>query len=143
MIMKKEKLNKSEKKNSAEVLAEILAYLKTNTKALSESIGLSSPQRMYNITYGTAGFSKDIANKIIRKHPELNISFILSGEGQILDVSKQKAEAKKSSVSVGRDNNGTVNHSGDFEKIIKAMDKQLSEKDKQIRELLAIIKSKK
>ena len=73
---------------ATEVLDSIISHLQTNMKALSETIGLSSPQRIYNISYGKGGFSKDIANKIVQKYPELNILFILNGEGDMLKTSQ-------------------------------------------------------
>lgn len=63
---------------------ELKKYLKKSANAISKELGLSSPQIFYDIKAGKCGISKDLAAKIQEKYFNINISWLLTGEGEML-----------------------------------------------------------
>ena len=54
-------------------------------KALAKDLGLTTPQMLYDIKSGkVAGFSTRLANKILLVYPEVNQTWLLTGEGEML-----------------------------------------------------------
>ena len=66
----------------SERLKEIIKSSKMSTKAFSESIGLKTPQILYDILKDRNGISKDVAKAIQAKCLHYNFAWIISGEGE-------------------------------------------------------------
>ena len=82
-----------------EIISKLLNYSELNAKQFAEKIGLERPQAIYDIQKGkTKSISQNMANKILSAFPELNKSWLLSGEGNML----------KNNVNVGGENTGVV-----------------------------------
>lgn len=78
-------------------LNNILVYTKLNPKSFSEKIGLARPQAIYDIQKGkTKNFSHAMINKIISVFPEFNKSWLLTGEGEMLQTLKLISDNKMS-----------------------------------------------
>ncbi len=77
--------------NSQKILDELLKYLKISANKLSTEIGLSANTAIYHVKNGRNGISSDLANKIIERYPEINYSWLLTGEGSM----KKNAEVGK------------------------------------------------
>gem|GEM_PF-1118846 len=133
-----------------EIISKLLNYSELNAKQFAEKIGLERPQAIYDIQKGkTKSISPSMANKILSAFPELNKSWLLSGEGNML----------KNNVNVGGDNTGVVvngdntnspidnrHYYSDSPDVLKAqielLDERIKEKDAQIKEKDAQIKEK-
>jgi len=69
----------------SEILNKVLEYTGLNAKTFSEAIGLERPQAIYDIQKGkTKAISQTMAIKIISVFPEFNKSWLLTGEGEML-----------------------------------------------------------
>lgn len=67
---------------SKEIIDRILQIKGLNTKSFSEKIGLDRPQAIYDIQKGkTKNISAQIANKILSVFPDINKTWLLTGEG--------------------------------------------------------------
>ena len=133
-----------------EIISKLLNYSELNAKQFAEKIGLERPQAIYDIQKGkTKSISQNMANKILSAFPELNKSWLLSGEGNML----------KNNVNVGGENTGVVvngdntnspidnrHYYSDSPDVLKAqielLDERIKEKDAQIKEKDAQIKEK-
>lgn len=79
----------------AYVLNKLLEYSKLNGKSFSEKIGLIRPQAIYDIQNGkTQNISVSMANKIISAFPEVNKSWLLTGDGEMLIKPEDKIAEK-------------------------------------------------
>jgi plasmid maintenance system antidote protein VapI len=68
-----------------EILNKLLEHIGLNAKSFSEKIGLDRPQAIYDIQKGkTKSISPSMAIKINSVYPEVNKSWLLSGEGPML-----------------------------------------------------------
>lgn len=68
--------------NAQERIAKLLEIYQLNAKVFSEKLGFDRPQVIYDILNGkTKGISEKMAIKIISAFPEVNKSWLLSGEG--------------------------------------------------------------
>ena len=77
------------------VLNKLLEYSKLNGKSFSEKIGLIRPQAIYDIQSGkTQNISVSMANKIISAFPEINKSWLLTGDGEMLIKPEDKIAEK-------------------------------------------------
>lgn len=128
-----------------ERIIELLKWLNISARELSKQLNLRSPQIFYDIKAGKCGISKELAAKIQERYLNINKSWLLTGEGEMF-VQPQTA-------------NNTINNSGDFcENVIggdlkqqlaeliniqKKFQDMISVKDKQINELIEILKDKK
>lgn len=82
--------------SGTEILYRLLKYSGLNTKSLSEKIGLDRPQALYDIQKGkTKAISQLMARKIVSEFPELNIEWILTGEGEMLKTESKTIDAAK------------------------------------------------
>ena len=71
--------------DGANIMGKILKYTKLNASSLAGRIGLSTPQRIYDILKGkTKRISPELANKIISSFPEINQTWLLTGVGNML-----------------------------------------------------------
>ena len=67
-----------------EVIEEILNYTGYNRLQLSKELNLNSAQIFYDIKSGKCGISKELAKRIKDKFLNLNISWILTGKGDMM-----------------------------------------------------------
>lgn len=80
----------------AYVLNKLLEYSKLNGKSFSEKIGLIRPQAIYDIQNGkTQNISVSMANKIISVFPEVNKSWLFTGDGEMLIRPEDKITEKR------------------------------------------------
>lgn len=80
----------------AYVLNKLLEYSKLNGKSFSEKIGLIRPQAIYDIQNGkTQNISVSMANKIIFAFPEVNKSWLFTGDGEMLIRPEDKITEKR------------------------------------------------
>ncbi len=71
--------------SGADIICKILTQYQLNPKSFSERIGLERPQAIYDIQSGkTKNISSKMADKIISAFPEIDRSWLLTGEGNIL-----------------------------------------------------------
>ena len=75
-----------EKKIAIKIFNELLDELKMNPKQLSEAIGKSRPQWAYDVLNEdkNVGISKNAAELICKKFPQINKSYLLTGDGTML-----------------------------------------------------------
>lgn len=82
-----------------EVIIKLLDYSKLNVKQFSEKLGMKRGQAIYDIMSGkTRRISEKLANQIISEFPEINRSWLLTGEGEMLK--NTSAVAENHSVSI-------------------------------------------
>lgn len=87
----------------AYVLNKLLEYSKLNGKSFSEKIGLIRPQAIYDIQNGkTQNISVSMANKIISAFPEVNKSWLFTGDGEMLIRPEDKITEKRGIVYIFR-----------------------------------------
>lgn len=79
------------KERTIEIMKEVLHYVKIDRIEFSSRIGESSAQWIADILNikKKVGISKDKAKKICEAYPEINMSYLLTGEGEML---KEKQE---------------------------------------------------
>lgn len=70
--------------SGADILRMILSNENMTASTLSNKLGYSSPQLLYNISKGiTKGISPALSNRIVKAFPHYNRSWLLSGEGDM------------------------------------------------------------
>lgn len=80
----------------------VIEYYKMSTNKFAEYIGLKSAQNLYDVLKGRNGISKDLSEKIKALCVNVNISWLLTGEGEMLKNTSetiQKTEVKDISES--------------------------------------------
>ena len=70
--------------SDAQRIQNLLEYTRLNGKNFAIRIGLSHPDSIYHILRGRNGISDKMAERIIMAFPEVNRSWLLSGEGEML-----------------------------------------------------------
>ncbi|MFI3314374.1 MAG: S24 family peptidase [Rikenellaceae bacterium] len=65
-------------------IEKLLEYTRLNTNAFAKSIQLKRSENLYQIKKGNNGISKELANLINEKYPEVNKLWLLTGEGNML-----------------------------------------------------------
>lgn len=68
----------------------IIKWVDTNINSFARSVGLPRGENLYQIKKGNYGISRDLADKIVRKYPQINLLWLLTGEGQMF-VSEEVA----------------------------------------------------
>ena len=82
-----------------EVIIKLLDYSNLNVKQFSEKLGMKRGQAIYDIMSGkTRRISEKLANQIISEFPEINRSWLLTGEGEMLK--DYSANSNEHSVSI-------------------------------------------
>ena len=74
--------------SDAQRIQNLLEYTRLNGKNFAIRIGLSHPDSIYHILRGRNGISDKMAERIIMAFPEVNRSWLLSGEGEMLQDQK-------------------------------------------------------
>lgn len=85
--------------NDYERISKVLEYLKLNASALSRKLGLKNPQVFYDIKAKKCGISKDLANKIQDKFFDIDKTWLLTGEGEMLKTSPDSTVPAKSYIT--------------------------------------------
>lgn len=77
------------KEKTIEILNAILNYVSIGRKEFSNKIGINNPQWIADALnpQKKVGISKDKAERICNAYPEINLSFVMSGEGEMLNNS--------------------------------------------------------
>ncbi len=83
-----------------EVIFKLLDYSKLNAKQFSEKLGMKRGQAIYDIISGkTKRISEKLANQIISEFPEINRTWLLTGEGEMLKNTPAVAESHSISIA--------------------------------------------
>ena len=70
---------------TSDIINKLLMYSKLNAKSFSEKIGLERPQAIHDILKGkTKTISLAMQDKILSVFPELNRTWLMTGEGEML-----------------------------------------------------------
>ena len=67
-----------------EIIAKVAEYTGLSFNKLAKEIGLTSPQTFYDIKAGKHGISKELAEKIQARYLNINIGWLLTGNGDML-----------------------------------------------------------
>ena len=110
-----------------EVIIKLLEHSKLNVKQFSEKLGMKRAQAIYDIMSGkTRRISEKLANQIISEFPEINRSWLLTGEGEMLK--NTSAVAENHSVSIAgteiKENKINVNADETIASLIAEVDAQ-------------------
>lgn len=70
--------------NSSERLQKVICWTGLNTSAFAMQVGLPSPQSLYQIKAGKHQLSRQIAERICERYPEVSFSWLFAGEGEML-----------------------------------------------------------
>ena len=73
------------KKKKEHYLYELLSYLEINANEFAYSLSFNRTDRIYNVLNGHNGISPNLAKIITEKHPIVSYSWLLTGEGQMLN----------------------------------------------------------
>ena len=83
-----------------EVILKLLDYSKLNAKQFSEKLGKKRSQAIYDIISGkTKRISEKLASQIISEFPEINRTWLLTGEGEMLKHTSAVAESHSISIA--------------------------------------------
>lgn len=67
-----------------ERLDQVIKWTGLSVNAFAESIGLKRAENLYQIRKGNNGISHILSESIVKKHPEINKLWLLTGEGVML-----------------------------------------------------------
>lgn len=113
----------------SERINELVKYSGLSIKRLAEEIGLKTFQTLYDIKNGKHGISKDVANKIKGRYLNINLSWLLTGEGEMLSGVVQNNQNGDNI----QGNSITINkRDGDAHDMIMSLITQLSTNQQQI-----------
>lgn len=125
----------------SERITEVKNFSGLSFNKLAKEIGLKSVQTLYDIRDGKHGISKDVAEKIQAKYLNINIAWLLAGEGEMLNPSIVQNNQNGDNIN---GHSVTVNKTEkDYLDIIKAQSEQISKSQEQIDRLLTIIEKMK
>lgn len=67
-----------------ERLERVVQYLGYNVNSFAKAIGFSRAERLYQIKRGNYAISKNLANTIANRFPNINDAWLITGEGNML-----------------------------------------------------------
>lgn len=67
-------------------LYKYIQHRQMNAASFAESLGLSRPDRLYNVLKGKNGLSEKFASLISSKYNDLNYDWLLTGEGEMIKM---------------------------------------------------------
>lgn len=73
-----------EKLSPGERIERVVCWAGLSTRAFATHIGLPTVQTLYQIKAGEYDISRKVASLIVRSYPEINLAWLLSGEGEML-----------------------------------------------------------
>ena len=83
--------------NAAQKIDAILNHLHISAKSFADKLGYERPQIIYDIQKGkTKRISPELANKIISVFPEINRSWLLADDGEMLRANQVQGNDKSS-----------------------------------------------
>lgn len=83
--------------DAQKILDKLLGYSEKNIKSLSELLGYERPQGLYDIKNGKVKrISNELSERITATFPEINKSWILSGEGEMINPASLEMKDKES-----------------------------------------------
>ena len=100
----------------SEKIKQLIAHYGDSTMAFERRIGINTTQILYDIIKGKTGISKDLTKKITEKLTDINTTWLLTGEGEMLLNSKPNHEQEE------------INN----DKLIMQLRAELEEKKKQV-----------
>lgn len=116
-----------------DVINKVLEYTELSPAKFARQIGLKRPQALYDIIHGkTRNISNSMANKIISVFPVFSKSWLMTGEGEMI-VDNQHLDKEESG--------DTIVLPVSVWKVIQAQVESLSVRDRQIDELIKLLKS--
>lgn len=134
--MKKNNNKISEEKNSQayEIILQILGYYQIKSANFCHRIG-TNPSYVSDAKNGkTKRISKDIADKIIQQWPEISLTWLLTGEGEMLRSSS--VPAVDVTAKGGRSNSeGTAEQVAILRALLEDKERQLAEANQMIGQL--------
>lgn len=130
--------------NISDRIAQIIRCAGVSTRAFEQQLGCSNGVISKCINKGT-DISSQWVSRIIDIYPNVNPSWLLTGEGDMLI---EDTDSVKYNTGINGDNNknNSVNDSGTLHRLLtllESKDKQIEEKDKQISTLLNIVQDAK
>lgn len=81
--------------NDTERIKALLKHLGISGKKLADSLGLERADRIYNIQNGRNHLSPAMATSIHAKYPEINIAWLLTGQGAMIKEKETENEKEK------------------------------------------------
>lgn len=132
-----------------DVINKLLIYSKLSAKGFAEKIGLDRPQAIYDILNGkTKGISRAMENKILSVFPEVNKTWLLTGEGEMLRSSISQTSSGNNNTQVVGDGNRLVNTAlleevAAQRRLTEDALKSLARTQEQVSSLIELLKEKK
>lgn len=72
------------KLSAKERIEKVVSWTGLSTNAFAAQVGLPSPQSLYQIKGGKHNISRTIAELICSRYPEIDLAWLLAGEGEML-----------------------------------------------------------
>ncbi len=113
----------------------VLKYTELTANGLAWKIGYKKGQTITNLVNGVTKINPKIAIKIVTTYPEIDLNWLLTGEGNFLKKQPDNAVANEQLGTYEPKNENDMMLSEE----IKFLKKQLEEKDKQISKLLNLL----
>lgn len=122
------------------LLNELLSYLKISANKLANELGFEKNTKIYYIKNGRNNISVEIARMIVSKYPEINFTWLITGEGNMLDKSSNDhkiSEARESNILNESFTEYSAKPSGDkyLIELIETQKKMIEKLEKEIEEL--------
>ncbi len=73
-----------EKQNNWQRLEAVIKWAHMSTNYFARHIGLARGENLYQIKRGNNGISRDVARRIVTKFPQIDLLWMLTGEGKML-----------------------------------------------------------
>ena len=71
-----------EKKDNWQRIESVIRWANMTTNYFARYIGLPRGENLYQIKRGNNGISRDVAERIVAKFPEIDLLWLLTGNGQ-------------------------------------------------------------
>ncbi|MFR9649083.1 MAG: hypothetical protein SNJ33_07570 [Rikenellaceae bacterium] len=68
----------------------VIQWANLNTNAFAREIGLTRGENLYQIKRGNNGISRKLADMIVRRYPDIDLSWLLTGEGEMFAKSTMR-----------------------------------------------------
>lgn len=72
-----------EKQNNWQRIESVISWANMTTNYFARYIGLPRGENLYQIKRGNNGISRDVAQRIVDRFPEIDLLWLLTGEGQM------------------------------------------------------------
>jgi len=116
-------------------IKEVIKWSGLNANAFAKKVGYDRGQVIYDIIKGKNKITGKISVNIVKSYPEINLNWILTGEGNMLKEQPDNAVANEQLGTYEPKNENDTVPRLEYEFIKK----QLEEKDKQISKLLNLL----